>query len=248
MNWTFANNTLTGVHGSLTKEINILDCHTVEVRKGWDTCNIKIVLTVNTLVEEFDIHTCGNTTIDGISPTDRGHAIALFNNIVLGIPLPVTEVLVYKQNVLNALFINLADLQYKNQASVNPINEDIYSILGDLETYRRSDNNKLRFRLKYLDLGVDVVFEQDTNPFDTIATASGFNLISSNVDADGLAGLARTSTANDTYVLIEGQTLESSWRWSLGAIAVWTGDGSQGVPATKTPKQAAQQIELYVII
>lgn len=64
------------------KEIEIADCHTVEVRRGWDTNNIKLVLELNSVKEEYDIHVGGDTTIDGVAPTDQENAITLLTNLL----------------------------------------------------------------------------------------------------------------------------------------------------------------------
>jgi hypothetical protein len=117
-----------------------------------------------------------------------------------------------------------------NATSVNPATEGKYSIMDQVESFRKSDGS-FEFILNYIDLGQTANWTQTSNPLDTPEdTTTGFNLISSTPSfGSGFQGMSFQNVAG-----IEGfynGSAGSSWWITIGAKSLFSRGGNTGTPA-----------------
>ena len=142
------------------------------------------------------------------------------------------EVLVFSHDIdVGGVFTDLAEVNSVDTAGK-------YSILNTLEDYRLPEGN-FRFKLKYPDTNVEMIFEQDTNPLTgPIGSTTGFNLIEGTGYGPNFKGMALSQSSSAAY---DGKLGSSNWWYALGVFATHQG----GVPASDSPTTIAQLTEFY---
>lgn len=167
------------------------------------------------------------------------------------------EQLIFRHDINGGLFTSRAQAESINSTSANPETEQMFSIFGTLENFRRNDGT-FRFRLVYPSLGEEIVWEQTSNPVTDAANnvnslvVSDYNLLSStstNVLGTGVSSFSGLSTdSNHTGTGSPGAPYSgnsnSNWWYPIGQSLVFTG----GIPAYNAGSVVTTDIiELYVI-
>ena len=142
------------------------------------------------------------------------------------------ETLVFSHELaVGGLFTSIAEVNSVDVAGK-------YSILDTLEDFRLPEGN-FRFRLKYPDTNIDILFEQDTNPVTgPVGATAGFNIIEGTGYGPSFKGMALSSSASAAY---NGMLGSSSWWYPMGAYASYLG----GIPASDSSQTIAQLTEFY---
>ncbi len=147
------------------------------------------------------------------------------------IPILV-ETLVFSHDLaVGGLFTSIAEVNSVNTAGK-------FSILDTLEDFRLPEGN-FRFRLKYPDTNIDILFVQDTNPVTGAAdSTTGFSIIEGTGYGPSFKGMALSSSASAAY---NGMLGSSSWWYPVGVYTTHAG----GIPASDSPQTIAQLTEFY---
>ncbi|MBI1383037.1 MAG: hypothetical protein GC161_18355 [Planctomycetaceae bacterium] len=115
---------------------------------------------------------------------------------------PARTGLVLRQ-VMPNYFADLIAAVGVNKASGSPGTENLYSLLEDLEEFRRPDG-RFKFRINWPGISKSVTWFQESNPIEVLEDVDGYEFVSSSGSPNltGFGGLARSSWAG---VLLDGQ-------------------------------------------
>lgn len=121
-----------------------------------------------------------------------------------------------------------------NENSADPIGEDKYSRMGDVEQFRSNDG-LFHFLLQY-DNGAFAEWTQSNNPL--TENIADFTLIDGG--GAGFQGLAPRTTTGGAW--IDGNPNNSNWWWAVGTFNAFSG---AGIPANEP--NTASSVTLSVI-
>ena len=160
--------------------------------------------------------------------------------------LEPTETLVLRQDVTggaSGLFTSASEAMSTNANSLDPSSEIKFSIMDQLEQYRRADGT-FHFILRYFDTNtgdnVEAEFTQTSNPLDNPGAPQGFTLISTTHPDPTFSGIGYQ---NGGSAYFDGQN-GGIWWWSIATNALYTGGT---IPAVNAGLVAAKVAELYIV-
>jgi len=162
-------------------------------------------------------------------------------------PSFIAEQLLLRQ-IIPEFFASREEIEGFNVGSANPIEENKFSIMGNLENYRSADG-RFYFRMIYPDIGEAVEWSQTSNFMDLATpqdTVADFNLIGGGDDTFG--GLAYHSATSGRLSWLNGNPNSSNWWWAAGATGIWAGAGGNGMPASLRRSSSSAHVEIYVTV
>ena len=170
--------------------------------------------------------------------------------VSLGVSVaPTVETLVFKQDQAfqpDSFFVDINEANSFNSGSLDPDSEFKYSILDQLETFRRDDNT-LRFKIIYFnnigDVIDEAVWEQDSNPVTSDPNVViGFNLLSGATTDPLFGGLSTFGPAVGNKVFYQGYPSSGAFWWTVGTNYAFNTVGMPG-PENFT----AISVKLYAV-